>query len=73
LKTDPERNMQGNIDQTSRGGEVATKLGTNTVPNTEQVKSLQGRELGAEMRRTSSSASHIALYVSDRHSSPPVV
>ncbi|OBT97503.1 hypothetical protein VE01_04518 [Pseudogymnoascus verrucosus] len=62
LKTDPERNMQGNIDPTSRG-EVATKLGTNTVPNTEQVKSLQGRELGAEMRRTSSGVSHIALYM----------
>ncbi|OBT73169.1 hypothetical protein VF21_07933 [Pseudogymnoascus sp. 05NY08] len=63
LKTDPERNMQGNIDQTSRGGEVATKLETNTVPNTEQVKSLQGRELGAEMRRTSSNVNHVALYM----------
>jgi hypothetical protein len=72
LKTDPERNIQGNIDPTSRG-EVATKLGTNTGPNTEQVKSLQGRELGAEMRRTSSGVSHIALYVCHIHSSPPEV
>ncbi|KFZ08726.1 hypothetical protein V502_09205 [Pseudogymnoascus sp. VKM F-4520 (FW-2644)] len=63
LKTDPQRNTQGKVDQTTRVGEVATNPGTGTIPNTEQVKSFQEKESGAEMDRTSSGVKHIALYM----------
>ncbi|KFY97220.1 hypothetical protein V498_02182 [Pseudogymnoascus sp. VKM F-4517 (FW-2822)] len=64
LEANPQLNMEDKIDQTSRGGEVVTKPGTNTVPNTVQVKSLPEKEsAGAEMDRTSSGTKYIALYM----------
>ncbi|OBT66503.1 hypothetical protein VE03_03603 [Pseudogymnoascus sp. 23342-1-I1] len=63
LKADPQRNIGSKIDQTTRGSEGATKLGTNTVPNTEQGKSLTEKESRTEIDRVSSGAEHIALYM----------
>lgn len=74
MKADPQRNVGVKIDQTTRIGEAATKPGINTVPNTEQAKSLLEKESRTEMDRASSGAERIALYVCNvAYSAPPVI
>ncbi|KFY15670.1 hypothetical protein V492_01836 [Pseudogymnoascus sp. VKM F-4246] len=63
LKPDPQRNMGGKVDQSNRNAEVAARSEINTVVNTEQAKSPQEKDLGAEADSTSSGAQRIALYM----------
>lgn len=58
--------MPPELHQTNRGGEVDAKHGTNTLPDTEQIKSHQERESELEMNEISSGAKNVALYVSTR-------
>lgn len=51
------------MDQTSRSSEIAKKLGTGAIPNTEDIETLQEREIGTDLNRAPSGIQHTALYV----------